>query len=206
MNDRQFQRLDHEDMVSITHKSQIMHNLKIFRVKELYEFFRSSMALTDESQPNYQWLGDGIEARLLKASHSNAGWTTGRARLALAFQPDRAPAIVKRPICDLPELDDILELNDLSAGLIQQQSMQVSEVYWQVRQKLKINEPIYSNYYWVDRGIECEVMKSSGELAGWQSGLIRLQFEFVPVSKNPMGENSTVSQVGLDSLRQLAVN
>jgi KGK domain len=94
---------------------------------------------------------------------------------------------------------------DESARLASRQSSLIADIMLILRQRLSMSDPNQSRYYWLDRGIECKVLKSSGELPGWQSGLIRLQLEFIAGAKQPIGENSIVSQAGLDSLRQLAV-
>jgi KGK domain len=206
MLEHRFQPLRDEDVVSVIHDAHLISNLKHCQSQELYQALRSLMKLTDSTQANYHWLGDGVDGRLLKSRQSTAGWISGRAKLCLAFQPEALGATANLANSDIPRHDDVLEITNELARLTSRQNSLIAEIDLLIRQRLSMTDPAQSRYYWLDRGIECEVMKPSGELAGWQSGLIRLQFEFIPAANNPMGENSTVSQVGLDSLRQLAVN
>jgi hypothetical protein len=206
MLEHRFQPLRDEDVVSVIHDAHLISNLKHFQSQELYQALRSLMKLTDSAQANYHWLGDGVEARLLKSRQSTAGWSAGHARLCLAFQPEALGLTANRASSDIPRHDDVLEIADELARLTSRQNSLIAEIDLLIRQRLSMTDPAQSRYYWLDRGIECNVLKSSGDLAGWQPGLIRLQLEFIPASKPVMGENSTVSQVGLDSLRQLSVN
>jgi hypothetical protein len=207
MLDNRFQTLNDQDVISILSDAHhIVTGLKNFQSQELYQIVRRLLKLTDAEQPNYHWLGNGVEARLLKSSQSTAGWIVGHIKLCLTFQPAELGSITNPVSSYIPQYDDVLEIADELARLTSRQSSLLSEIALVVRQHLKMTDLSESRYYWLDRGIECKVLKSSGEMAGWQSGLIRLQFEFIPASINPMGGNLTVSQVGLDSLRQLAVN
>jgi hypothetical protein len=206
MLDNQFQRLSDDDMVSLTHEAHIINSLKNFQNREFYHTLRPLLRLTNAEQPNYHWFGDGVEARLLKAHTSSSGWLVGRARLGLAFQPAQLEVAVEPSSAYWPNDDDMLEITDELARLTTRKSSLISEIAFSIRQKLSMNEPSQSRYYWLDRGIECKVLKASGEVSGWQPGLIRLQFEFIPTSKQSMSENAAVIQPGLDSLRQLAVN
>jgi hypothetical protein len=206
MLDNRFQTLSDEDMVSITHDANNFNRLGNFQVQEFYTAIRPNLRLENEEILAYHWLGSGVECRLLQADKSTAGWVNGRAKLCLAFQPEQVNTETQRPGLYIPQRDDVLEVANESARLINRQSVVVSEMITFVRQLLSISDPSQSRYFWFDRGVEGEVLKASGELSGWQSGFLRFQFEFMPLSKQPVAENSTVSQPGLDSLRQLAVN
>jgi hypothetical protein len=206
MLDNHFQTLSDDDMVSVTYDHHLINSLKNFQSRELYTSLRSSLKLNNEEQTNYQWLNNGVESRLLKASKSTAGWLTGHTRLCLAFRPENLELDAKSSGCYLPEFDDVLEITDSLARLTDRQNTLISELTLGIRQKLNMNDPSQSRYYWLDRGIEGKVLKASGDHSGWQSGLLRLQFEFMPSSKQPMAENSAISQPGLDSLRQPATN
>jgi hypothetical protein len=206
MMDNQFQLLNDEDMISITHSAHILDSTKNLQTQELYKILRATLRLTDEDKADYNWLGDGIEVRLLQASKSNVGWVKGRARLSLAFRPDQIQESTEQLSIHIPEYDDVLEIEKESARLTPRQSELISDVISVIRQKLSMTDPAKSSYYWIDRGIECEVLKSSGETSGWQSGLIRLQLEFIPTSAHNIIEHTANSATGLDSLRQTALN
>jgi KGK domain len=206
MQQERFQAIADEDMVSITHDVQILCKLKNFQTQELYELCRSTLQLTDKNRKNYHWFDQGIEACILPASKSKAGWIEGTVRLCLAFQPDELEADRGNSIGYIPDGDDVLEIIDETARFVSHQNVLINQLTLHIRQKFGITDPAQSRYYWLDRGIECKVLKTSGEVSGWQAGLIRLQFEFIPTSKNSIAENAAVIQPGLDSLRQLAVN
>jgi hypothetical protein len=206
MMDNQFQLLNAEDMISITHSAHILDSTKNLQTQELYKILRANLRLTDEDKADYDWLGDGIEVRLLQASKSNVGWVKGRARLSLAFRPDQVQESTEQLSIRIPEYDDVLEIEKESARLTSRQSELISDVILVIRQKLSMTDPAQSRYYWIERGIECEVLKSSGEFSGWQSGLIRLQLEFIPASAHNIIEYAANSATGLDSLRQTSLN
>jgi hypothetical protein len=206
MLDNRFQTLSDEDMVSVTHDANNFNRLGNFQVRELFTSIRPNLRLEDEEILAYHWLDSGVECRLLQADKSATGWVKGQAKLCLAFQPEQVNIETQRPGFYIPHSDDVLEITDESARLVNRQSVVFSEMITFVRQLLSIYDPGQSKYFWFDRGVEGEVLKASGELSGWQSGFLRLQFEFIPLSKQPVAENSTVSQPGLDSLRQLAIN
>jgi hypothetical protein len=206
MLDNQFQALSDDDMISIMYDCHLINALKNFQSRELYTALRASLKLNNEEQANYHWLNNGVESRLLKASKSTAGWLTGHIRLCLAFQPENFELDAKSSGCYLPKFDDVLEITDSLARLTDRQNTLISEITLSIRQKLNMNDPSQSRYYWFGRGIEGKVLKASGDKSGWESGFLRLQFEFMPSSKQAMAENSTISQPGLDSLRQLATN
>jgi hypothetical protein len=206
MIDNRFQTLSNEDMVSVTHDANNLNRLGNFQVQELHTAIRPTLRLDNEEILAYHWLGSGVECRLLQADKSTAGWIKGQAKLCLAFQPEQVYTETQRPGFYIPQRDDVLEIADESARLINRQSVVLSEMVLFVRQLLSIHDPAQSRYFWFDRGVEGEVLKASGELSGWQSGFLRFQFEFMPLSKQPVAENSTVSQPGLDSLRQPVTN
>ncbi len=206
MRNSQFKLLNHEDTISITHDAHIINRLKTFQCRELYAALRQLLALTGEEQASYRWLSDGIEARLLKANKSTMGWITGSAKLCLAFQSDELETDNTQSTIYIPTDEDVLEIENAEARLIPRQNAVLSEVIYHIRQKMSLTDPGQSRYYWIDRGIECEVLKSSGETSGWQSGLIRLQLEFMPTSAHNIIEHAANSATGLDSLRQISLN
>jgi hypothetical protein len=206
MMDKQFQVLNAEDMISITHNNHILGSTKNLQTQELYKILRANLKLTDEDKADYDWLGDGIEVRLLQASKSNIGWVKGRARLSLAFRSDQIQSLTEQLSIHIPEYDDVLEIEKESARLTPRQSELISDIISVIRQKLCMADPALSQYYWINRGIECEVLKSSGEVSGWQSGLICLQLEFMPTSAHNIIEHAANSATGLDGLRQTSLN
>jgi hypothetical protein len=202
----QFKPLNHEDTINITHKAHIISELKTFQCRDLYEKLRQLMRLTNEEQAGYQWLGDGIEARLLQASKSNMGWIEGSARLCLTFQSDELePEWIQSKIY-IPRNEDILEIKNAEARLVPQQNAVFSDVIYTIRERIHLTDPAQSRYYWINRGIECKILKSSGEVSGWQSGLICLQFEFMPTSAHNIIDHTANSATGLDSLRQASLS
>jgi hypothetical protein len=205
MQQDQFQPFSEEDVVSIVHDAHLVNGLKYFQTQEFYQTLRPLLKLTDVTESNYHWLGEGVSSRLLKSSHSNAGWIVGYAKLALAFQPEDIGSMAKSSNSYISQNDDVLEIMDESARLTARQSSLIADIMLILRQQLSMTDPNQSRYYWLDRGIECKVLKSSGELPGWQSGLIRLQLEFIAGAKQSIGENSTINSAGLDSLREVVV-
>jgi hypothetical protein len=206
MRNSHFKPLNHEDTISITYDAHIINRLKTFQCRELYAALRQLLALTGEEQASYRWLSDGIEARLLKASESNMGWINGNARLCLAFQSDELETDKIQSTIYIPTDEDVLEIENAEARLIPRQNAVLSEIISNIRQKMSLTDPAQSRYYWINRGIECEVLKSSGEVSGWQSGLIRLQLEFIPTAAHNIIEHAANSATGLDSLRQTSLN
>jgi hypothetical protein len=207
MRNSQFKPLNHEDTISITHDAHVIASqLKTFQCKDLHQKLRELMRLTIEDHAGYQWLGDGIEARLLQASKSNMGWIDGNARICLTFQSDESELECIQPRVYIPKSKDVLEIKNEEARLVPRQNAIFSEMIYHIRQKINLTDPGQSRYYWIDRGIECEVLKSSGEVSGWQSGLIRLQLEFIPTAAHNIIEHAANSATGLDSLRQTALN
>lgn len=206
MKNSQFKPLNHEDTINIMHGAHMIHQLKTFQCRDLYQKLRELMNLTVEDHAGYQWLGDGVEARLLQASKSNMGWIDGRAKLCLTFQSDEPePECIESKVY-IPKSKDMLEIENEAARLVPRKNVVSHEVIYQIRQKLSLSDPALSQYYWIDRGIECEVLKSSGEVSGWQPGLIRLQLEFMPTSAHNIIEHTANSATGLDSLRQTSLN
>jgi hypothetical protein len=206
MLDNHFQLLNNKDMISITHDFHRLDSSKNVQIEELYEILRSRLRLIDKDQENYNWLGDGVEVRLLRASKSNMSWVEGHARLSLAFRSDQTQEALGRATYNIPKYDDVLEIEKNSARLTSRKSELISDIILVIRQKLEMTNPYESRYYWINRGIECEVLKSSGEFSGWQSGLIRLQLEFIPASAHNIIEHAANSATGLDSLRQTSLN
>jgi hypothetical protein len=204
MLDNHFQLLNNKDMISITHDFHRLDSSKNVQIEELYSILRSLLKLGDKDRDNYNWLGDGIEVRLLQASKNDMNWVKGHARLSLVFRPDRET--LRRTTQNIPEYDDVLEIENESARLTYRKSELISDIILVIRQKLNMTNPYESRYYWINRGIECEVLKSSGEVSGWQSGLICLQLEFIPTSVHNIIEHAANSATGLDSLRQTSLN
>jgi hypothetical protein len=95
MQQHQFQPLNDEDVVSILNEAHLINSLKYFQIQEFYQILRPLLKLTDPVESTHNWLGEGVESRLLKSTHSNAGWIAGYAKLVLAFQPEDLGLTIK---------------------------------------------------------------------------------------------------------------
>jgi hypothetical protein len=204
MQNQRFQLLNDLDVVSITQESHMLAKLNNFQVQDFYATLRELLGCNSQDVNNYHWFGKGIAASLLEAHSSNSGWKIGQIRLCLAFLRDEDTAT--HPSSShhqlIPCYEDVLRIEDSAARLINRNSVLISEMNVYLRQKLGIAEPSQIRYYWIDRGIDCEVLQTTGDTPGWQSGLVRLQFEFLPKIAISSPENSVIGHSELESLRQ----
>lgn len=202
----QFQALDDEDMVCLLYPVQTIGDMDNYQVRDFYEKLRGLLNLISQQESSYHWLGEGIECRLLKESASGEGWLRGKIRLSLAFQEDERTTIIEQSTLYLPEHGDALEIMDPIARLYPPQSSLIVDNIKSIRKRLRIDDPRMSNFYWLDRGIECKVLKAKGEISGWQKGLIRLQLEFLSENMFITPENTVVGHSALESLRQSTIS
>jgi hypothetical protein len=88
MNDR-FESLEHGEVVSVQHDTQVLSGHRTFRVGELSDAIKSHLesAIANWSEEKNGWFDDrGIECEALR--FGSTGWQKGRIRLCLEFCPD----------------------------------------------------------------------------------------------------------------------
>ncbi|MGB3672702.1 MAG: KGK domain-containing protein [Phormidesmis sp.] len=123
--------------------------------------------------------------------------------VCLAFSPEQSIAASETAKTSYQSLDkDLLKTQDNVGKLWRSGCELIYELKDRLRTTLGIQDAAYSKYFWLDRGIECEVLQTTSRTSGWQSGLVRLQIIFVPKDiiadpEEPASENSA-----LESLRQ----
>ena len=96
---------------------------------------------------------------------------------------------------------DLLKTQDNVGKLWRSGCELICEFKDRLRTNLGIQDAAYSKYFWLDRGIECEVLQTTGRTSGWQSGLVRLQIVFVPENTIADPEESAGENSALESLR-----
>jgi KGK domain len=200
-----FHSLSDKDTISLTHSAQDLNDLNTFQVKERYESLRTKLGIQQPDQPLYNWIGEGIAGQCLCENRTAEGWIEGKIRIGMGVSYTTAE-VLDRSTADiyLPNHRDLLRPIDTERlFLVKQYSFRASELLAHLRSRLQLTEPVYTKYHWLDRGIECEVLRTTGEISGWQSGLVRIQLEFLP--KVPTMEQASDpiddSISPLDSLR-----
>jgi hypothetical protein len=73
-----------------------------------------------------------------------------------------------------PHSDDVLSVADPSLTPVDHETLRVSQL---VQAFKDLQNKTYRTWY--EQGIECEFLSASGG-TGWQTGKIRIRFEFVP--------------------------
>jgi hypothetical protein len=85
-----------------------------------------------------------------------------------------------------PHKDDVVSI-DPEICLMSYQTMKVSELpqnFKELFQSTSVEVASDVLSAWVDEGVECEFLRASTG-GGWQTGKIRIRFEFIPDVSNP---------------------
>jgi len=198
MKNQEFQLLSDDDVVSLYHTKQALFGKKNFRVQDCYLAFDQHFGIDTTPRQN-----GGITVSFLEANDSSLGWIEGQTNVCLAFLPEQFTTASETAKTSYQPLDkDLLKTQDNVGKLWRSGCELIYEFKDRLRTNLGIQDAAYSKYFWLDRGIECEVLQTTGRTSGWQSGLVRLQIVFVPKDaiadpEEPASENSA-----LESLRQ----
>ena len=198
MKNQEFQLLSDDDVVSLYHSQQALFDKKNFRVQDCYLAFDQRLVLDAQIRQS-----GGINVSLLKASDSVCGWIEGRINVCLAFLPEQfITASETAKTSYQPLAKDLLKTQSDVGKLWRSGCELICELEDRLRENLNIQDAAYSKYFWLDRGIECEVLQTTGRTSGWQSGLVRLQIVFVPKDEIADLEESASENSALESLRQ----
>lgn len=198
MKNQEFQLLSDDDVVSLHHSKQALFDKKNFRVQDYYLAFDKHLGIDTKTRQN-----KGITVSLLKASDSSLGWIEGQMNVGLAFLPEQfITASETAKTSYRPLAKDILKTQHNVGKLWCSGCELIYELKDRLRRNLGIQDAAYSKYFWLDRGIECEVLQPTGRTSGWQSGLVCLQIIFVPKDKIADLEESASENSALESLRQ----
>ena len=73
-----------------------------------------------------------------------------------------------------PHDDDVVHM-EAQMGLTGEQTVKISQLVQNLRDRIK--NPTLD--VWLNKGVECEFLRAS-EGGGWQTGKIRIRFEFIP--------------------------
>jgi hypothetical protein len=197
-------KLADDDVIRLKYASHYFNSeLQTFSVKNAYQFVRQQLGMTKEDALIYNWIREGVTARLLRSTHNSQGWIEGEISLLLVLQPEKSSSEVTRPQAFLPESGDVLEVPQPEARISGLSGICISQLTSQIRSSLGLTSPVSTRYYWLDpRGIECSVLRSGIGNSGWQSGLVRFQLEFLPKVAVSSPENSVIGHSELESLRQ----
>lgn len=194
-----------EDMIRLKHNSHSLTGKSTFSASACLAKIQAQLRITDKTSPGYQWFEAGVEIKLLQVGKSNLGWQRSLARFCVVFQADGA---IEQPpkiqgSCIIPTNDDVFDLVDSNTTILNLPTTTIRDFYAQICQAMGI--PVDASqvkYYWFDdRGIECEVLRSTGEVSGWQPGLVRIQLEFIPKVAMSEPENTVIETSGLSNIQ-----
>ncbi|PZO22654.1 MAG: hypothetical protein DCF25_02500 [Leptolyngbya foveolarum] len=198
MKNQEFQLLSDDDVVSLHHSKQALFEKTNFRVQDCYLAFDNHFGIDTRPRQN-----GGITASFLKANDSALGWIEGQMNVCLAFLPEQVITASETAKTSYQPLDKDLLKTQHNVGKLWCPGC---ELIYELKDRLRINlgiqDAAYSKYFWLDRGIECEVLQTTGRTSGWQSGLVRLQIIFVPKDEIADPEESASENSALESLRQ----
>jgi KGK domain len=195
MKQDQFEALSGNDIVSLKYPTQLLFNLKTFEVHEFHTALYSHLNMAEGV----------VEVSLFKTSDVKLGWIEGQMIPRLGFWTVQGcNGVTFTNGSYFPQAKDLISVPNISSNLFRDtKSSLFSQISWKLRELIGLQDPALSKYYWLDRGIECEVLRTTGEISGWQSGLVRIQLEFLP--KVPTMEQASDpiddSISPLDSLR-----
>ena len=198
MKNQEFQLLSDDDVVSLSHSKQALFDKTNFRVQDYYLTLDKHLGTDTETRQN-----GGVTISFLKASDSSLGWIEGQMNVCLAFLPEQfITASETTKTSYQPLAKDLLKAQHNVSKLWCSECKLIYEFKDRLRINLGIQDAAYSKYFWLDRGIECEVLQTTGRTSGWQSGLVSLQLVFVPKDEIADLEESASENSPLESLRQ----
>ena len=198
MKNQEFQLLSDDDVVSLSHSEQALFGKKNFRVQDYYLAFDEHLGIGTSTRQN-----GGITVSFLKANDSALGWIEGQMNVCLAFLPEQfITASESMKTSYQPLAKDLLKTQHNVGKLWRSGCELIYELKDRLRINLGIQNAVHSKYFWLDRGIECEALQTTGRTSGWQSGLVRLQIIFVPKDEIADPEESASENSALESLRQ----
>ena len=198
MKSQKFQLLSDDDVVGLHHSEQALFNKKNFRVQDYYLAFDEHLGIDNRIRQN-----GGVDVSFLKANDSSLGWIEGQMNVCLAFLPEKPTAASETARTSYqPLAKDLLKTQHKVGKLWGLGCELIDELKDRLRINLGIQDAGRSKYFWLDRGIECEVLQTAGGTSGWQSGLVCLKIIFVPKDEITDPEESASENSALESLRQ----
>jgi hypothetical protein len=192
MRHQAFQPLLDNDVVSLIHDKQALFNSRNFKVKDFYQELGNRLNIQQNRE---------FAVSLLKANKNSPGWIEGHMSFCLVFWPEQLTSEAMNTSYPLLS-QDLLKTERAVGNLWSPGCELVEDLKDRLRTLLRIQDTSLSKYFWLDRGIECNVLQSTGQTVGWQPSLVRLQIHFVPQATAADSANDIIESSALESLRQ----